>query len=200
MQTPSNVPLEVSPRDLSKPFSLRVSPPCFGQKRLRTAHPSGCYLEWHTTRYHADKAQNNKKTVPPKDSAHLRMMSSLSMRWDPCCRTLKVIARAAYNDSPLKAFRCRADFWGYSWWTRKRCAEHWRESGVVRTGEKQTVEGGAKQRSSSRCVTKNNPNPANDRSLLLLSSGCNAHVQKTIWFTALYASPQTGGNPPLHKQ
>ena len=49
---------------------------------------------------------------------------------------------------------------------------------MVRTGKKQTVEGGAKQRSSSSCVTNNNPNPANDQSLQLLSSGYNAHVQK----------------------
>ena len=57
------------------------------------------------------------------------------------------------------------------------CADRWRESGVVRTGEKQTVENGAKWRSSSRCVTNSNRNPTNDRSLLL-SPGCNAHVQE----------------------
>ena len=71
---------------------------------------------------------------------------------------------------------------------------------MVRTGEKQTVESGAKQRWSSHRVTNINPNPANDRSLVLLSSGCNGHVQRTIWLTALYASPQTVGNRPLHKQ
>ena len=81
VQTPSNVPIERSQRDLSKfspPFSLRVPPPCFGQKRRRIARPSGRYLEWHIIRYHADKAQNNKP-VQPKDLTHLRMMSSLSI-------------------------------------------------------------------------------------------------------------------------
>ena len=71
VQTPSNVPIERSQRHLSKPpFSLRVSPPCFGQKRLRTARPSGCYIERHKIRYHADRAQN-KKTALLKVSAHL---------------------------------------------------------------------------------------------------------------------------------
>ena len=63
-------------------------------------------------------------------------------QWDPCCRAFKVIARSACNDSRLKAFRCRADSWSYSWWTRKRCAEHWRESGMVRTREKDCRERG----------------------------------------------------------
>ena len=57
---------------------------------------------------------------------------------------MKVVASAACNDSRLKAFRCRVDFWGYSWWTRKRYAEDWRDSGdVVRRGKKQTAESGA---------------------------------------------------------
>ena len=109
---------------------------------------------------------------------------------------LKVIARAACNDSRLKAFARRADFWGYSWWTRKRWAEYWRESGVVRTrekptvegGEKQTVEGGAKQRSSSRCVTNYNPNPANDRSLLLLSGVQRARTKNSMVHRFVYVN------------
>ena len=69
-----------SPRGLSKPFSLRVSPRCFGLKRLRIVLPSGCYLEWHILRYHADEVENSN-TVLLKDSAHLRMMSlSIAMR------------------------------------------------------------------------------------------------------------------------
>ena len=34
--------------------------PCFGQKRLRTARPSGCHLERPIVRHDADKAQNSK--------------------------------------------------------------------------------------------------------------------------------------------
>ena len=49
MQTPSNVPLEISPRDLSKPFSLRVSPPCFGQSVSELHTPAGVTLSDITT-------------------------------------------------------------------------------------------------------------------------------------------------------
>ena len=55
---------------------------------------------------------------------------------------------------------------------------------MLNIGEREVWPGREKNRLSragiSRCVTNNNTNPANDRSLLLLSSGCNAQVQKTI--------------------
>ena len=73
------MPLEKSPRDLPKPFSLRV-PPLVSDKRVSQLHaPAGVILS-DIIRYHADKAQNSE-TVPPQDSAHLRMMSlSIAMR------------------------------------------------------------------------------------------------------------------------
>ena len=59
MQTPSNMPLEKSPRDLPKPFSLRV-PPLVSDKRVSQLHaPAGVILS-DIIRYHADKAQKQK--------------------------------------------------------------------------------------------------------------------------------------------
>ena len=47
----------------------------------------------------------------------------------------------------------------------------------------------------SPCVTNINPNLSNNQPLPLLSSDCNAQVQKTICpITAMYASPQTVRN------
>ena len=85
----------------------------------------------------------------------------------------------------------------------------WRGSGVLNMGERAVWSGGEKTACWERgkteiecllCVTNNNPSLTTDRSLLmLLSPGCNAYVQKTIWpIIAQYASPQRGLYPPLY--
>lgn len=73
----------------------------------------------------------------------------------------------------------------FSWWTRTRCGEHLRESGVVRR-EEQSVESGVKQRWSLRGVTSNKPNLTNDRPLLLQSSClCYARAQNANRFVCV---------------
>lgn len=114
------------------------------------------------------------------------VVNRIISRWDPSCQTLKIIASC--NDIRMKAGRCVADVWGYSWCRSKWCAEHWRESGVVKTGAKQTRVRCEISIELSLCVTYSNPSLTNDRSMLPLSSGCNPHVQKRILpIIALYA-------------